>query len=273
MKKAIVILFALLCSAQHSNPPIKKINCNSYGTLIASFICKNGIVVSSDSRTVMYNTQRKVVAYFEETSKIFQIQNFLIAVAGQYTFDTTSIASLIKGISASNRLSDINLYAVHDSLLSYAKTKLSTFEYFSLYSNQFIISGYYQNIPTILYYDGGRRVEITGEGYITNSSKDNDRTSVERNIKPLTVEQLIPVSMKFVTDIEEVSNKKDKWSIIGGPVSAASIMDNKITWIKDQSRNNFESTRDFYTSYKSGKVRITYRSVKDSIDFPKRFPR
>jgi 20S proteasome alpha/beta subunit len=152
--RIIIVLF--LCCIPHDSP-----NGNSYGTLIASFIGKNGIVVSADSRTVLYNAKGKVVAYFEETSKIFQIRNFLIAVAGQYTFDTTGIEELIRGISASRSLPDIDLYSLHDSLLGYAKTRLSTHEYFSLYNNQFIISGYYHNTPTILYYDGFKRPAVS----------------------------------------------------------------------------------------------------------------
>jgi len=153
MKIAVFILLLLFWNIQDSKLPVEKINCHSFGTLIASFICKNGIVVSSDSRTVLY-TKRKVVAYFEETSKIFEIGNFLMAVAGQYTFDTTSVRNLVKGFSASNSLLNTDLYSIHDSLLSYARRRLPTSDYFLLYSNQFIIAGYDQNIPTILYYDG-----------------------------------------------------------------------------------------------------------------------
>jgi len=271
MKVVIATMLFLLPSIRIAPPILKQINSSSYGTFIASFIGKNGIVVSADSRTVMYDTRGKVVVYYEETSKIFQFRNFLIAAAGQYTFKTSSIRNLIKGTLEADSLSILNLYSLHDSLLSYASGKLSKLEYYSLYMNQFIIAGYDHNIPTILYYDGGRRQKFEGKGYITNLEEENDNTSLKENIAALTVEELIPVSIDLVKNVEKLRNEKDKWSIIGGPVSTAGIIDNKVSWIKDQNRNSFESILDFYQAYKNGKVQIFYRSVKDSTDFPRRF--
>ena len=273
MKVVLATILFLLPAIRIAPPILKQINSNSYGTFIASLICKNGIVVASDSRTVMYDTRGKVAVYYEETSKIFQFRNFLIAVAGQYTFKTTSIRNLIKGMLEANSMSTLDLHSIHDSLLSYASKKLSTIEYYTLYMNQFIIAGYEHNIPTILYYDGGKKQEFAGKGYITNLEEENDNTNLKENIAALTVEELIPVSIDLVKNVEMLRNKKDKWSIIGGPVSAASIIDNKVSWIKDQNRNSFESILDFYQAYKNGKVRIFYRSAKDSTDFPRRFSR
>jgi hypothetical protein len=273
MKIPVVILFLLFCGLRHSREPIKTINGNFFGTLITSFIGKNGIVVSADSRTVLYNSKGKVLAYFEETSKIFQVKNFLIAVAGQYTFDNTSIENLIQEISASGSLANSDLYSLHDSFLCYAKKRLPDMEYFRLHNNQYIISGYYHDTPTILFYDGYKELEIVNEGYITNSSRYNDNRRLKRNIRSLTVDTLIPISVKFVEGLEEARNKEDNWSIIGGPVSTAIITDDKVTWIKDQNRNNFRNFRDFHTSYNSGRIKIFFRSPQDSIDFSKRFSR
>jgi hypothetical protein len=273
MKVVIVTILLLLPAIRIAPPILQRINASSYGTLIASFIGKNGIVVSSDSRTVLYNPRREVVTYFEETSKIFQFRNFLIAVAGQYTFETTSIRNLLKEVREADSLSTLDLYSIHDAILSYAHTRLSTTEYFTLYTNQFIIAGYDDNIPTILYYDGHNKQEFSGRGYISNLPEENHNKTLKKHIRTLTVGELVPFSIDFVKNVEEARNNKDKWSIIGGPVSTASIMNNKVTWIKDQNRNSYESGPELYEAYKKGKVRIVFRSAKDSADFPRRFVR
>lgn len=268
MKSGLIFLILLLGipSAQRVSAPTGP--AGLHGTFIASFIGKNGIVTAADSRTVMYGHNR-VMMYFEETSKIFQFHSYLIAVAGQYTFGTVTLRRLLEGMGAADSLSNINLYSLHDSLLHYAKARLTLMDYYFLANNQFLVSGYSAHKPVILYYNGFSRPEEIHRGYATNL-RSNALHALPAGIGALDVEALTPVAINLVQHVEDAENKKDPWSIIGGPVSAACITDSGVTWIKDQNRNNFESLDDFYEACRKGKIQAIYRSKGDSIEIARR---
>lgn len=267
--KPCLILSILLLGILHTRlVPKSTGHTGFHGTFIASFIGKNGIVTAADSRTVLYGHDR-VMMYFEETSKIFQFRNCLIAVAGQYTFGTITLQRLIKNVEAADSLSAIDIYTLHAALLRYAKVRLTMTDYFLLAYNQFLISGYDGRTPVILYYNGFHLPEVIHRGYATNV-RSKDLPVLSTQVDSLEVGALTPVAIDLVQRVEEAKNKKDRWSIIGGPVSAARITDSGVTWIKDQNRNNFESVGDFYEACRKGKVPVVYRSKRDSIEIAHR---
>lgn len=61
-----LIVTIILCAKFWHKHEVKN-GIDTYGTYIMAAICKNGIVVGSDSRSVFVDSKNNVVAYFENS--------------------------------------------------------------------------------------------------------------------------------------------------------------------------------------------------------------
>ena len=77
-----IFLYTFLLFSLHSDCQVL----NDKGTYLISAICKDGIVVGSDSRAVWMNNENQIAAYFDSAQKIFVYNKIVIAMAGGYAF-------------------------------------------------------------------------------------------------------------------------------------------------------------------------------------------
>ena len=233
-------------------------------TFILAAIFKDGIIVGSDTRYAFLDDQNKVLAYFDKAQKIYQHQNILVAVSGNYSFDSLQISALFRNFSSSHT-DKSGIGQFFSSFTKYAKTVLSIKEYTELLENQFLICGYLNKKPIIQYYDGkGKYSSFLHSGYITNHKEDNNTGWVNKYIKNADKDEAIQFIIKVIERVIENKNE-DTVSAIGGKVSIAYIDSNDVNWVQKQEGYEYYNVDDFYNSILNGNTKMWYRSLKDSI--------
>lgn len=247
-------------------PPVKSKNQYSVddgGSYLVAAICAEGIVVGADSRAAFHDGNKQISAYTEGALKIFEHNSVFIAMAGGYTFDQQRFPGLFKSFRSTSP-GTLPVSKFHEIFFSFARVKLSSASYENLKRNQFIICGYENNIPTVLYYSDDLTSKITSPGYITNQEGfpvnekfKNTLKTADLTVAANAVENMIKRMAK--------STNKTAVSHIGGPPSIVTITPLKNTWIKKQTKFAYDNIKDFAADYKKGKVKIIYRSKQDSI--------
>ena len=84
-----------------------------------------------------------------------------------YTFDQYRFPGLFKSFQSTSP-GTVPVSKFHDIFFSFARVKLSSAAFENLQRNQFLICGYENNLPTVLYYSDDLISKITLPGYITN---------------------------------------------------------------------------------------------------------
>jgi hypothetical protein len=237
---------------------------DTYGTYIMAAICKNGIVVGSDSRSVFVDSKNNVVAYFENSPKIFQIDNVLVSMSGKYSFDSTSFSQIFQDFKLIN--AEINVNTFYQLFIEFAKGKLSETHFKGLTANQFFICGYSTtNQPIINWYCGKDTVSIRN-GYMTNTIKENKVEKVKDFLTKADCGATADFVKKSINLISKERNKTQV-SFIGGDESIAYIDNAGVKWVHNQNNNDFKNSRGLAKQYLDGKVKMWFRSPYDSTYF------
>lgn len=204
------------------------------GTFIIAAICKNGIVVGADSRTVFYDNHRKIAAYFEGKPKIYQHQNILVAMAGLYTFDKIDFSDFFNKFSVSHK-PNIRVSNFFPTFTKYMRSQLSKNEYEELLKNQFLICGYSANKPIIHFYNGQEKKSIFLKSqYAINYEKDNNLSQINEFLKNADVNKTLTFVEVLIEGVIKHRNK-DTVSSIGGIVTLAYINLEGVKWIQKQN--------------------------------------
>ena len=271
MRAVLLVIFYLipfLCRSQNGHIELR---INSGGTYIVAYLYKEGILVGSDSRVVTFSTSGKIALYHEDQAKVYQVKNIVVAMAGQYCFDSNSICfkGLLKNFTQSQSLK-ITVRNFYEEFMKYAKRNLSKQDYEAIRKNKFLVSGYYSDRPSVYYYNGNELDSLISPGYKSNFK------SVNKNIGNQMIEMLKQASeteainsMKALIETTVKNLNRDTVSIVGGSPSIISIHKNKIYWIQRNDRNTYSTTKEFANAYKQGLVKIWYRSKNDSIAYRK----
>jgi hypothetical protein len=231
------------------------------GTLIAAAISKSGIVLGSDSRSVLYDNNKAIAAYYEDSRKIFPLGDKLLAMAGQVGFNNRSFRGIVLDFKRLKK-ENVGVLELYDAILNYSSTVLSAEEFEALNRNQFIICGYINTKPFAIFYHDGKR-EIIHEGYITNVIKTNNNAQFTAAVKQLDLQGCQVLIEKFIKNSIDGSNEKAV-ADIGGPIHLATVNTKEIKWISKRALYEYSTIEEFAKAHEEGKVKMWYRSEKDA---------
>ena len=112
-------LVLLSCSMQKNGYVL-----NTHGTYILAGIAKDGIVIITDSRTSFVMSDGSIYAYYDNNNKIYQFQDFIVAMAGASCFSDIYINGLLKLFAVAQK-SNIPADSFFTKFFDFAKGKFA----------------------------------------------------------------------------------------------------------------------------------------------------
>lgn len=247
----------------------------SRGTVFFACICKNGIAVVADSREVFTQPEsdnHEVIAYYESSPKIFVYNGLIIAMAGQYGFDTLSARGLFNRFCTSEKIKlKPNQFKAY--FFRYAKNKLNATDFRNFSNNMFLICGYENTIPQIFYYNGFKSDSFFTVGQFKSNVEDFSdflSPSYTAYFQTTSVDKMIPSLQHAIQQFCALANER-QISYFGGPVSSALITVSGSKWHDIQTKNNFDTYAEQRKAILNHSLKIHYRSEKDSFIITNRF--
>jgi hypothetical protein len=128
----------------------------AHGSFMLAAICRDGIVVATDSRSTLKDSHGKAIAYFDSSPKIFSVRVFTIAYTGHALLNDPKLSWLSAFVEefARSRESDVPLEQLLPSLITFAEKRLSPEGRLSARQQTFISAGYAHGAPRLCYYQG-----------------------------------------------------------------------------------------------------------------------
>jgi 20S proteasome alpha/beta subunit len=233
---------------------------NLKGTYSIAAICKDGVVLSADSRGAFLRADTSI-AYFDSIQKVFVVRNCLLSVVGLIALGDRFVTDYVTEFEKT-----LNKDISPDSCIISFMTYLSQFPKIKddLSGLNILTAGYKNGQPAICYI-----VAKTGSGQCAIDSgialqdkKINFGKGTIYDEKYCLNHTCKEVSNVIEKAILDYAKKENKTSSIGGKVSIVSILKNKkIVWVKNMPiRQRWKTTKEFISDYNSGKVKVTFVS-------------
>ncbi len=237
------------------------------GTYLMAVICKDGIVMGSDSRMSFFNDKHELIAYFEGSKKVYQFRNIVFGIAGQAGFISTTFDVIFDKFTKTHN-ADIQVDKFYDIFLRFAKSTVRDSIYLALKQNQFLVCGYNNKQPFVYLYDVLGNEVISSHGYLTNFKRDNHNPQVEQIFATADLSTTVDHLDKYIMFIAQDRNK-NAVSEIGGDRYIKCLTKEAIKDCSLPPKHNFKSVRELALAVKNKKVNMWYRSKPDSISINK----
>ncbi len=254
---SIIVLFSYQTHSQSAYSQYK-------GTFIVEAICRNGIVVTSDSRASFFDTNKKVAVYIDNTPKIFKVKNLVIGIAGNYSLIKSKITveQILDGFKNSIPLR-IPVANFYDLLLTYVKKIVSQIDDDDWKNNTIIVTGYENNKAVIYCYDHGQKPTIKYSGYKTSMPTQDSSRQYIHYLPIIGFDSAIYICKQLVNYVSDYNNQVGERTI-GGPISVFAYSKQKVYVNKIQNSNYFRNRHELYQGIKANKIKIWARSPTDS---------
>lgn len=243
----------------------KKYQPSFNGTIIIAAIASDGIIIASDSRLSIVDETEKTIAYLDKVQKLFPLHKYVFALAGNPMIGKVSIEHSLTAFSHQNTNFNNPQETLYNILSFLAKTYPTDYDIFT--KNRMYVCGFNLGFK-IATNDGGHVKFFRDSGYISNYNRLIDSLSLF-NYSPLkSCNQLKPLLIKAVRSIGEL--RKEKHSI-GGPISILMIDENnKVKWLSEQFKNNFDSkcklANSYFTNPSTFKlIKPSYKKLLDTL--------
>lgn len=238
------------------------------GTYVIAGICKEGIVISSDSRFVFLSSTNKIAAWYDETPKLFGYKKIIVGMVGRYGFDDTLLFSgIFKRVcdSLENGISVRNFYNVFSKKIRMLYGE-STYRIFN--GNQFFVCGYESGKPLVFIHERNGSDSILTKGYYSSNTTLNGKSDIAAHLDTIGINKTAYLFETITKDIIKRQNK-DTVAIFGGPISLGVIKNDRVGWVYRQQKNEYKTCKELSNAYKEGKLKMGFRSYADSIAFEK----
>jgi 20S proteasome alpha/beta subunit len=229
------------------------------GSFTIAAICKDGILMASDTRSEC-SVRKDTVGYYDTVQKVFIVNNFAVANSGAALMGSDFFYHYIKEF----RKTDTNCRAKDflNNFLVFIKSKYPV--YFDDFVNDpLIVAGYDKGAPYILETKKGKFNAEKSTGF-----KESD------SLIYFTNDFFSAISCKDAAEIIErcIKDSVSKFHLettTGGPLMALMITkDNKPAWIKNAPANDpCETTRAFIEAYNQGKLNFHFFSRELKQEF------
>lgn len=256
-----IILFSLIMVNKNIYSQNNK-NYLSHGTILVAVICNDGILFATDSRSsftisnIDANGKNKedVFAYMNNDKKLYQIEDYLIAVSGLSMFNKKYIRDLVSDYNKTIN-KKLKIEEVFDGFLNFLITKnnLTKAEIFN--ENTFIIAGYENSKPKIISQQKEERRfgEDIGRMFYSDILF-KQFVKFDKNIE-LTCANVCPAIEKAIHDYAEYRNDYQ----VGGPVEIIQIKpDNTHLSLRSFKPNNYKTYEETAKAIFNKEIEVHY---------------
>lgn len=234
-------------------------NTNWKGTIILATIHKDGISIGSDSRSVMTeaNENNRVFAYYEESPKLFEFQQYIIGNAGLMNFKRFTFAGLVRQFAV-KYTQPLPIDKVHNEFTNFSRQYLTPDELILFKANDMFVCGYSGGLPYICHYRGKEKT-IINQGYRSSDPPDNNVQAVSNQFKSSFKAEADELIVKYLNNAIKRYGQKDT-AVMGGPLSLANIDKSGVHWKQKHSKNTFNTIEEIACALKKGKLKMWFRS-------------
>lgn len=255
MKSVFTFLLIIFSHFAHSQINLK-------GTYSIAAICKDGVVLASDSRGAFLRADTSI-AYFDSIQKVFIVKNCLLSIVGLIAIGDRFVSDYIDEFEKTlpNKITP-------DSCIIFFLKYLSKFPNIKndIASLNILSAGYKDGIPMICYVitKTGNGQCAVDSGIAIQDKKINFGKGTKYDEQYCLSHSCKEVAKVIEKAILEYATNENKIFTIGGKISIASILktEEKI-WIKNKPiQARWKKISEFIEDCYNGKVEITYISVE-----------
>jgi len=221
------------------------------GSFVIAAICKDGIIVASDSRGMLKDRRGQRIAYYDVNQKIFPLENKLIADTGYASLNDTRVSFLSALMShfAQSPLSAVEVDQLPGSYFAYASSLLGPLGANSAKLQTLMFAGYERGRSTICIYEGesSRATKCRSSGYF---SSPKQQILGLQNIGSLSFEDAAQVMEATINDYAAAVQP----GLVGGPVVIRIITRSGSRWfVSHPDWPKWESFTDLADDYRIGR--------------------
>lgn len=222
------------------------------GSFLIAAICKDGIIVASDSRGTLKDRQGRPTAYYDINQKIFPMGNKLIAATGYSSLNDPNISflSALMSLFAGNSLSRVEVDELPDSYFKYASLVLPLAGAKSAKVQTLVFAGFERSRPMVCLYDGASSgaTVCRSSGYV---SSPRQRVIGLEKPSSLSFQEAAHVMQRTIDDFAAAVQPGS----VGGPVVIRTITRSTSRWLdKPPLWPNWRTFIDLADDYKSQRV-------------------
>ena len=197
------------------------------GSFVIAAICRDGIIVASDSRGTLKDRQGKRLAYYDINQKIFPIGNKLIADTGYASLNDPKISFLSALMSrfADSPLSQVDVGQLPDSYFKFAAATLPPAGAESAKVQTLVFAGFQKSKAALCIYQGetNQSVHCSSSGYV--SSPRQHILGLER-LQLMSFREAARIMQKTIDDYAAAVQP----GFVGGPVVFRTITPSGSKW-------------------------------------------
>jgi len=249
-------ILTLLCAA-FTRPgtcmePGKPVPIRVKGSFVIAAICKDGVIVASDSRGMLKDRQGRRIAYYDTNQKIFPIGKKLIAGTGYASINDPKISFLSALMSrfAQDPLSQVDIKQLPDAYFKYTRTVLARAGAESAAVQTLVFAGFGKGGPTLCLYQGesSHTTNCQFSGYL---SSPKQRIVGLETVRGLSFAQAAHIMQQTIDDYAAAVEPGS----VGGPVVIRTITISKAQWFENPLHwPNWDTFTDLAKDYKNDLV-------------------
>jgi hypothetical protein len=222
------------------------------GSFVIAAVCKDGIIVASDSRGTLKDNNGRRLAYYDVNQKIFPVGNSLIADTGYASLDDPKLSflSALMLQFATNGHSHIRVDQLPFSYFRYVDLVLPAQGAQSAKTQTLVFAGFNETKPVLCIYRGetSGKTSCHFSGYVSSPRKQI--TGLER-VGSLSFQQAATIMRKTIDDYAAAISPGP----VGGPVAIRIITPSKSEWWGPHPDwPHWNSFADLANDYRSGQV-------------------
>ena len=230
-----------------SNSPIR-----IKGSFVIAAICKDGIIVASDSRGTLKDQHGRRIAYYDINQKIFPVGDKLIADTGYASLNDPKISflSTLMAHFAASPSSRVAVDVLPESYFAYASRVLPASGAASARLQTLFFGGFKDGHPILCMYQGesNHQTKCRVSGYL---SSPNQTISGLDNVGSLSFLQAAQIMRRTIDDYAAAVQPGS----VGGPVVLRTITKTSSQWLETPPRwPNWQSFVDLAEDYKNDRL-------------------
>ena len=222
------------------------------GSFVIAAICRDGIIVASDSRGMLKDRRGRRIGYYDTNQKIYPMRDNLIADTGYASLNDPKISFLSALMSrfAKSDFSRVEVDQLPDSYFKYSSGILSNAGADSAKVQTLFFAGFKAKKPEICIYQGQstHAVRCALEGYLSSPGQHIEEL---RNLKSMSFGQAAAVMRKTIEEYAAAVRP----GLVGGPVVIRTLTPSGSKWFGSHPDwPEWDSFSDLEKDYESGRV-------------------
>lgn len=222
------------------------------GSFVIAAICRDGIIVASDSRGMLKDRVGRRIGYYDTNQKIYPMRDKLIADTGYASLNDPRISFLSALMSrfAKSESSRVEVDQLPTSYFKYSSDLLSNAGANSAKLQTLFFAGFKAKKPEICIYQGqsSHAVHCTFQGYLSSPGQHIDEL---RNLRAMTFAQAAAVMRKTIEEYAAAVRP----GLVGGPVVIRTLTPSGSEWFGSHPDwPQWDSFNDLEKDYDSGRV-------------------